>query len=91
MPHHRIENIQVREKTALTPKRAREVLVAMPDTLISESELENSLDMIDLKVGKVDEDDGLFKARMDGHFTADQLEAIATWMRDPQGVARAAD
>ena len=27
------------------------------------------------------------KAMIDGEFTADQLEAIAMWMRDPEGVA----
>ena len=26
---------------------------------------------------------------MDGAFTADELEAIATWMRDPSGVVNA--
>lgn len=26
---------------------------------------------------------------LDGRFTPDQLEAIATWMRDPEGVVKA--
>jgi len=28
-------------------------------------------------------------ARIDGEFSADDLEAIARWMRDPEGVANA--
>lgn len=75
------------EETGMTPKRARQVLVAMPETVLNEVALRNSLEMIDVTVGKVDEEDGLFKARMDGYFTAEQLEAIAAWMRDPTGVA----
>jgi len=29
------------------------------------------------------------RATLDGDFTADELEAVAAWMRDPQGVVNA--
>lgn len=63
-------------------KRAKEVLEEMGLTTFSKEELFSGA--LYLSVEADDE-----TAIIDGRFTADQLEAIATWMRDPEGVVGA--
>jgi hypothetical protein len=71
----------------MTPKQAKEILLGMldkkklnwsisPTQLYGLSPYANCYPKYDGEV-----------ATLDGEFTADQLEAIATWMRDPNGVA----
>ena len=62
-------------------KRAKEVLKEFFMTEVSDEQLEAHMLINFCNFGgKVD---------IDGKFTADQLEAIATWMRDPEGVVKA--
>lgn len=69
----------------MLPTRAREVLLGMPDTKLSGQRLTNSLNIIESDIGDLGE--GGTKIQLDGFFTADQLEAIAAWMRDPTAVS----
>lgn len=66
----------------MEPKRAKEVLEGMNLEVFTA-----------VSVASIDEyfraEDGDEKTVIDGRFTADQLEAIATWMRDPDGVVKA--
>ena len=71
----------------MTPDKARAVLTAMPDTTLTETRLTNSLELMDSEIGE-NQDGEARRIQLDGFFTADQLEAIAIWMRDPGSVAR---
>lgn len=78
-------------------KIAKEVLEGMTISELSAYRLYNQTPYIliygnpyILIYGKRSDDDPHYgKGLVDGNFTADQLEAIATWMRDPDGVMKA--
>lgn len=66
-------------------KRAKEVLEASGAVIITESHIIFDLyrDAVSVYLLR----DG--KYRITGHYTTEEHEAIATWMRDPEGVVRA--
>ena len=62
-------------------KRAKEVLRELFEIELSDERLASYMQINFCHYGET--------VNTDGRFTADQLEAIATWMRDPEGVVKA--
>jgi hypothetical protein len=73
--------------SAMTPERARAILNAIPDTKLSATGIRSTLEYINTEVEE--REDGLRRVLLDGYFTADELEALAVWMRDPDAVGGA--
>jgi hypothetical protein len=70
----------------MTPKQAKRILLSMVGRGKTYVLSEDSLCVTTLP-GFVSSNHAPKKVSLNGEFTADQLEAIATWMRDPKGVA----
>lgn len=68
---------------AMELKRAKELISSMGLALFSENALVSYHTTNYVLVFNSD------FAALDGEFSHDQLEAIATWMRDPEGVVKA--
>lgn len=73
--------------STMTPKRARVILSAIPDTTVSTTSIRGELQYINTDIGE--QEDGRQRVQLDGFFTADELEALAAWMRDPDAVGSA--
>ncbi|MFM0158528.1 MULTISPECIES: hypothetical protein [Paraburkholderia] len=73
--------------STMTPEQARAILIAIPNTKLSATSIRSQLEYIDTDVEV--REDGLQRVRLDGYFTADELEALAVWMRDPDTVGSA--
>ena len=73
--------------STMTPERARAILLAIPNTKLSAASIRGQREYIESDVEV--RDDGLQRVRLDGYFTADELEALAAWMRDPNAVGSA--
>lgn len=73
--------------STMTPERAKAILLAIPETKLSATCISSPVEYIDTQVK--DRDDGLRQIHLDGYFTADELEALAVWMRDPVAVDNA--
>jgi hypothetical protein len=70
--------------SAMTPQQARAILIALPTTELSATDIRSDTEYITSRVGE--QEDGQQRIRLDGEFTADELEAIAVWMRNPEAV-----
>jgi len=70
-----------------TPERAKAILIAIPNTKVTGTSVCGELEYIrtDIEV----REDSRQRVRLDGDFTADELEALALWMRDPVAVGSA--
>jgi hypothetical protein len=69
------------------PRKPLFVCVALSAVFLSacgDNDIRNDLEYINTVVGE--QDDGRQRIRLDGLFTADELEALAVWMRDPAAV-----
>ncbi|WP_157649215.1 hypothetical protein [Burkholderia ubonensis] len=73
--------------STMTPEQARAILLAIPSTELSATHIRSRLEYIESE-GEVRED-GLRRIQLDGYFTADELEALAVWMRNPDAVGSA--
>ena len=82
----KIAELIERGVNAMTPKEARNIIESMVPRGSTFYIAEDRLGGFRAPL-VVPASDG--KITLDGEFTADQLEAIATWMRDPKGVAEA--
>lgn len=71
----------------MTPEQARAILLDIPGTELSATHIRSPLEYIESE-GEVRED-GLRRIQLDGYFTADELEALAAWMRNPDAVGSA--
>ncbi|WP_155888107.1 hypothetical protein [Cupriavidus sp. WS] len=74
--------------STMTPERARAILIAIPTTQLSATRIRSDVEYIETEFVRVRED-GLQRVRLDGDYTADELEALAMWMRDPGAVGGA--
>ncbi|MBN3744815.1 hypothetical protein G3N96_05110 [Burkholderia sp. Se-20373] len=73
--------------STMTPDQAKAILLAMPTIMLTADSIRNNLEYIDTDIGE--QEDGRQRIQLDGYFTADELEALAMWMRDPDAVAGA--
>jgi hypothetical protein len=80
----KIEELIERGARAMTPKQAKEILLGMLHMQVDEKGIRCVVPWVSYQQGG-----DYTEACLDGDFTADQLEAVATWMRDPKGVAEA--
>jgi hypothetical protein len=82
-PEEAEENIM----STMTPEQAKAILIAMPTIKLAADSIRNDLEYINTVIGE--QDDGRQRVQLDGYFTADELEALAVWMRNPRAVASA--
>lgn len=67
----------------MEPKTAKEILRHMSMETVTSRCLKRDI----VGLPQVKAYNGL--AKLDGNFTTGEIEAIATWMRDPEGVVKA--
>lgn len=71
---------------AMTADQARLVLQGMQASELSAERLAIALDYVESEIGD-NQGEGARKLRLDGYFNADQLEAMAFWLRNPSAVS----